>query len=166
MFKKFKQNNLKNNKGVSLIEVIIASSIISLFMISISSVYGNFLQLSLENTYKTQAVFLLDEGVEAMKTIRGYSWVSIASSTVNTDYYIVWQDNKWQSTTTANIIDNIFVRKYTVDNVYRDPSNLNIVYTGGVLDTNSRIINMDVSWNYKRGTTTKKISFYIFNIYE
>ena len=74
-----KSLNLK--KGISLVEVIIASSIISLSMIYISNVYGNFLTLSLENTDKVQAVFLLDEGVEAMKTMRSYAWSTMASYT-------------------------------------------------------------------------------------
>lgn len=160
------KNINKKQRGISIIEVVIASAVISLSMISISHVYGNFLQLSLENTEKVQAIFLLDEGVESLSTIKNYSWSSIASSTPDTNYYLNWKDNRWQSTTTPNIIDNKFIRKFTVENVYRDPSTLNIVYTGGVLNNDSKIINMDVSWNYKGSTSTKQISFYVFNLYE
>ena len=159
MFNKYK-------KGISLVEVIIASSIISIFMMTVSSVYSNFVQLSYDNVNKTQSVFLLDEGVDAVKTIAANSWVQIGSLLSGTDYYLVWQDNRWQSTTTLNTIDNIFIRKFNVQDVYRDPTTLNIVYTGGVSDINSKIINMQVLWNYKGSTTTKEISFYIFNIYE
>lgn len=153
-------------KGISLIEVIIASSIICLSMVYISNVYGNFLTLSLENTDKVQAVFLLDEGVEAVKTMRNYAWTSIASSTPGTVYYLTWQGSRWQSTTTPVLVDSKFLRKYTVSNVYRDPSTLNIVDTGGVLNSDSKVINMDVSWNYKGSTSTKSTSFYMFNLYE
>jgi hypothetical protein len=120
----------------------------------------------LQNTDKVQATFLLDEGVEAIKTMRSYSWSSVASSTVNTNYYLTWQSNRWQATTTASSIDAKFVRKFTVDNVYRDPTTLNIVTTGGTLNTDSKIVNMSVSWNYKGATSTKTTSFYIFNLYE
>ncbi len=153
-------------KGISLVEVIIASSIISVSMIYISNVYGNFLTLSLENTDKVQAVFLLDEGVEAAKTMRNYAWSSIASSTSATDYYLVWQSARWQSTTTPVIIDNKFIRKFTVSDVFRDASTLNIVTSGGVLNTDSKLVTFDVSWNYKGATSSKQISFYIFNLYE
>jgi hypothetical protein len=156
--------NLK--KGISLVEVIIASSIIGLSMIYISNVYGNFLTLSLENTDKVQAVFLLDEGVEAMKTMRSYAWSTIASSTPGVVYYLTWQSGRWQSTTTLTLVDNKFIRKYTVSNVYRDPTTLNIVDVGGTLNSDSKIINMDVSWNYKGSTSTKTTSFYMFNLYE
>ena len=153
-------------KGISLVEVIIASAIISLSMIYISDVYGNFLKLSLENTDKVQAIFLLDEGVEAIKTIRSYAWSTVASSTAATNYYLTWQNARWQSTTTPAIIDNKFIRKFTVSNVYRDPTTLNIVTSGGVLNTDSKIISLDISWNYKGATSSKQTSFYIFNIYE
>ena len=76
------------------------------------------------------------------------------------------QDGRWQSTTTLNLIDDKFIRKFTVENVYRDPSTLNIVTDGGVLNNDSKIINLDVSWNYKGSTSSKQLSFYIFNLYE
>ena len=50
----------KNKLGISIAEVIVASAIISVFMLSIANVYNNLVKLSVENTYKTQAVFLLD----------------------------------------------------------------------------------------------------------
>lgn len=153
-------------KGISLVEVIIASAVISLSMIYISNVYGNFLSLSIDNTDKVQAVFLLDEGVEAIKTMRGYSWASIASSTVGSTYYLTWQNSRWQSTTTANTIDSKFTRKYTVSNVYRDAATLNIVTSGGVLNSDTKLINLDVSWIQNGTTTSKQTSFYIFNLYE
>lgn len=156
----------KNKKGISVVEVVIAASIISVFMMTVSSVYSNFVQLSYDNVNKTQSVFLLDEGVEAIKTMSVYSWNQIGSSTPDTDYYLIWQDGRWQSTTTSYMIDDFFVRKFKVQDVYRDLTTLNIVYTGGVSDVNSKIINMQVLWDYKGKVTTKEISFYVFNIYE
>lgn len=163
------QNNLYKkliSKGISMVEVIVASSIISLSMIYITNVYGNLLALSIANTDKIQSVFLLDEGVEVIKIMRNYSWSSIASSTVDTDYYLIWQDSIWQSTTTPVLIDDKFIRKFTVSNVYRDPDTLNIVESGGVINNDTKIINFDVSWNYKGSTSSKQTSFYVFNLYE
>jgi hypothetical protein len=160
------RNIHKNKKGISIVEVVIASAIISLSMISITNVYGNFLTLSLANTEKVQAVLLLDEGVEAIKTMRNYAWSTVASSTVGTTYYLTWQNSRWQSTTTPNIVDNKFIRTFTIADVYRDASTLNIVNSGGVLNNDSKVINLDVSWNYKGATSSKQISFYIFNLYE
>lgn len=156
----------KSQKGISILEVIVASAIISLSMIYISNVYGNFLALSLGNTDKVQAAFLLDEGVEAVKTMRNYSWASVGSSTPSTTYYLTFQNSRWQSTTTSSMIDGKFVRTFTVSNVYRDSSTLNIVTSGGTLNTDSKLVTMNVSWNYKGATSTKTTSFYVFNLYE
>lgn len=153
-------------KGISIVEVVIASAIISVSMISITNVYGNFLTLSLANTEKVQAVFLLDEGVEVIKTMRNYAWSNISSSNVNTTYYLTWQNSRWQSTTTPNTVDNKFIRTFTVSDVYRDVSTLNIVSNGGVLNNDSKVVNLDVSWDYKGATSSKQISFYVFNLYE
>lgn len=160
MIRKFYQ------KGISIVEVVIASAIISISMISITNVYGNFLTLSLANTEKVQAVFLLDEGVEVIKTMRNYAWSNISSSNVNTTYYLTWQNSRWQSTTTPNTVDNKFIRTFTVSDVYRDVSTLNIVSNGGVLNNDSKVVNLDVSWDYKGATSSKQISFYVFNLYE
>ncbi len=157
---------MKKQKGVSIIEVVIASAIISVFIITVSSVYTSLMQLSFANINKTQAIFLLDEGLESLKVMRSYSWSTIASSTPNTDYYLIWQNNRWQATTTKVIIDGTFTRKFKVRDVYRDVNTLNIVYTGGVSDINSKIIDLQVSWNDRDATNTKEISFYIFNLYE
>ena len=159
-----KINFKQKNRGISLIEVIIATSIITVSMISISIVYGNFVSLSVKNTDKIQATFLLDEGVEALKMIRYESWSKIASSTTNVDYYLVWENNKWNSTTTQIIIDNKFIRKYKVRNAYRD-NNINLYESAaqGNIDDNSKIIDLSVSWN-NGSTTEKNISFYIFNL--
>ena len=81
-------------------------------------------------------------------------------------YYLTWQSGRWQSTTTSTLVDNKFIRKYTVSDVYRDATTLNIVDVGGVLNSDSKIINMDVSWSYKGSTSTKSTSFYMFNLYE
>lgn len=158
--------NINSDKGISVIEVIIATTIITVSIISITMVYANLVTLSLQNTNKVQSVFLLEEGAEAVKTIRNNSWSSINNLSTTTDYYLTWQNNKWQSTTTSSYIDNLFLRKFRVRNVYRDPVTLNIVSSGGVLSNDTKIIDVEVAWKYKGATTTKQNSFYIFNLYE
>ncbi len=157
----------KYRKGFSVVEVIISISIISIIMISISSVYTNLVQLSYKNTDKLQAAFILDEGVEILKILKKQSWSNVSSSTINTNYYFIWLDNQWQSTTTPVVIDNKFSRTFNIQNVYRDNDTLNIISdTNGFLDENSRLININVEWfdNSSVSTNTKKISFYVFNI--
>ena len=56
MYSKFKKQ-----KGFSLIEVVIASGIISLSIMYIAKSYSDFVSLSSDNTARVQAAFLLDD---------------------------------------------------------------------------------------------------------
>lgn len=157
--------NLK--RGISVIEIIIASAIISLTVISISVAYGNFVYLSRQNTAKVQAALLLDEGSEAIKTMRGESWTNIASTTASTTYYFVWMTDRWRATTTPVVIDNMFYRTFVVTPVYRDVSTFNILpNTSGTLDPGTKKIDITVAWTDKGATTTRSSTIYVFNIYE
>lgn len=155
------------NKGISVVEIIVASAIISMSMVAISIVYGNLVKLSIENTEKIQATFLLDEGVEAIKTMRNESWSNIASTTAGATYYFVWSNNTWRGTTTSALIDEKFIRTFVVNPVYRDSSTFNILSnTSGTLDPGTKKVDIATSWLYKGSTSTKSITMYIFNLYE
>lgn len=158
---------MNRKRGISIIEVIIASTIISLTVISISVAYGNFVYLSRQNTAKVQAALLLDEGVEAIKTMRGERWANIASTTEGTTYYYEWMTNKWRATTTPIVVDEIFYRTFVVSPVYRDSATFNILTnTSGTLDPGTKKIDITVAWNDQGSTTTRSTTMYIFNLYE
>jgi Tfp pilus assembly protein PilV len=157
----------KTQRGVSIIEVILAAAIISLSVISISVVYGNLVVLASQNTAKVQATLLLDEGVEAIKTMRGEKWSNIASTTASTTYYFIWSTDKWRATTTPVVVDGRFYRTFVVSPVYRDVSTFNILTnTSGTLDAGTKKVDINVTWSEKGATTTRNTSMYIFNLYE
>lgn len=154
-------------RGISVIEILIASTIISLTVISISVAYGNFVYLSVQNTAKIQATLLLDEGVESIKTMRGERWSNIASTTASTTYYFAWMTDRWRATTTPVVIDNTFYRTFTVSPVYRDSSTFNILPdASGTLDTGTKKVDIIIVWNDRGATTTRSTTMYIFNLYE
>lgn len=154
-------------KGISIVEVIIASTIISLTVISISVAYGNFVYLSRQNTAKVQAALLLDEGVEAIKTMRGERWSNIASTTAGTTYYFTWTTDRWRATTTPVVTDGIFYRSFVVSPVYRDSSTFNILSdTSGTLDNGTKKVDITIAWSDRGSTTTRSTTMYIFNLYE
>lgn len=160
-------SNVYLKKGISVIEVLIASAVISLSIIYISNVYGGLVSVSTSNTAKVQATFLLDEGVQAIKTMRGEKWSNIASTTVGTTYYFYWNTDRWQATTSSSVIDGVFTRTFTTQTVKRDVSTLNIQTDGsGTVDTGTRKVDITVSWQDKGTTTTRSTSMYIFNLYE
>lgn len=158
---------MQRKQGISVVEILIASAIISLSIISISVAYGNFVYLSRQNTAKVQAALLLDEGAEAIKTMRGEKWSNIASTTLGTTYYFTWMTDKWRATTTPIVIDGLFYRTFKVSSVYRDPTTFNIQQNGsGDLDPGSKKIDISIAWTDKGATTTRSTTIYIFNLYE
>lgn len=155
-------------KGISLIEVVLAVGIISGAIIYVAQAYGGFVSASVGNMSKVQATFLLDEGVEAIKTIRGEKWSNIASTTDYTPYYLAWNANliKWQISTTSQVTDDIFYRTIVFEPVTRD-GNFNILAatTSGTIDEGTKKANLSVEWNEKGATSTRSITMYIFNIF-
>ncbi len=150
-----------------MVEILIAATIISLSVISIAVAYGNFVSLSTQNTAKVQAAFLLDEGVEAIKTMRGESWSNLASTTASTTYYFIWNTDRWRATTTPVVVDTKFHRTFVVSPVYRDVATFNILPdTSGTLDAGTKLVDITVAWDEKGSTTTRSTSMYIFNLFE
>jgi prepilin-type N-terminal cleavage/methylation domain-containing protein len=157
---------LKKNKGFTIIEVLIASLIISTMMIAVMSATSIGIQLSERALRQVQASMLAEEGVEVIKIIRDNGWTSISGLSTNTDYYISF-DSNWHvwtiGTTPVGPIDEIFTRKIVFSNVSRD-SNDDIASSGSI-DTGIKKVSVTVSWLSSGVTVSKNITFYITNIF-
>lgn len=159
----------KNNKGVSIIEVLIASAIIMSSVVAIMGVYRGLTSLSIRNTMKVQAGMLLDEGAEALRFMRDVTWTGNIAPLVNgTTYYLYWNhtvaEYGWRATTTPDTIDDQFVRTFVLSSVNRNGS-FDIVDTGGTTDAGTRKATITVSWFDGVGTSTKSIIMYLYNTY-
>lgn len=156
---------MKNQKGFSLIEIIIASSILLLIVVSIFSSYAISLSASAKNIAYLQSAFLAEEGVEALKNMRDWGFASnIAALTNGTAYRLEWQDSQWQATTSKTFIDDKFDRTFSLQAVNRDESH-NIVTSGGSVDAGTRKVTVSVSWNENGATTTKLMESYVSDIF-
>ncbi len=153
------------NKGFGLLEIAIGVSIISLSIFSLTAVSKLALKLTEESARNTQASFLLEEGVEALKILRDSSWsINIASLAPGTVYYLSFVNHNWQTTSINIYIDGIFERSFVLQNVNRD-INDDIVSSGGILDPDTKKITVSVSWLSRNGTTTQGVSAYITNLF-
>ncbi len=159
-------NKKKYNTGVSLIEVVIATSIIVAAFLTLLSVYNVYLSRTKTNIQNLKSVYLAEEGVEGVKFLRDQSWdTNIATLTTNTPYYLEFNTGMWKSTATNTFIDQLYERKFVLQNVNRDATD-DITSTGGTLDPDTKLLILSVSWSYKGATTTKSISTYITNIFD
>ena len=76
------------NAGFSLIEVLIACSIITVTIFALMSAAQQGLSLSNQALRQTQGNLILQEGAEAVKSIRDASWTTISNLTVGSTYYL------------------------------------------------------------------------------
>ncbi len=158
----------QKNTGSLLIEVLVATSIIVTAVIASVGVFGTMAHLSYRNTAKIQASFLADEGIEATKTLRNTSWnANIKNLTIGTKYYLYWNNHSWNINASTTMIDNQFVRYFTLYDVYRDAGFTIVASTtsGSSIDPDMRGLVMNVQWSDESGTSTKSIDTYLYNLF-
>ena len=159
--------NKKNmSKGFTIIEVLIACVIISTTTLALASVASTGIQLSNRSLRQVQANLLMEEGAEAVKSIRDNNWTTISDLDLDTDYYLSFDinTNSWTlgQTPTATI-DGVFTRVIVFSLVYRDDND--DIASSGEPDLGTKSVNVSVSWPTPSGTNSKNINFYLANIF-
>jgi len=150
--------------GIGLIEAVAGVSIVSVFIFSLMLASQLSQKIVGESVRNTQASFLLEEGVDAVKIIRDTSWSSgIGNLAAGTNYFFSYNGTTWISTVSNIYIDGIFERKFVLNNVYRDAND--DIAASGTLDSGTKKATVSVSWRGRTGTTTKSASFYLTDLF-
>jgi len=149
--------------GFTIIEVLVACVIITATTLALMSATSKGIELSNRALRQGQASMLMEEGVEAVKSIRDTNWTTISSLILNTNYYLSFASIWTLSTTPVSQIDEIFTRKVIFSAVNRD-SNDDIA-SSGALDAGIKRVNVIVEWPTPSGTNSKSITFYLANIF-
>lgn len=154
----------KNKMGIGAVEIVIGSAIISLVLLSVGSAFNSSLKGSRAVAKKTQANFLAQEGIEAVRIFRDNGWQNVSNLSDGGNYYLAWSAGAWATTTNNVFIDGTFERKFTVLNAYRDGND--DIAQSGTIDPNTKKVTVSVSWREGLSTTTESISAYLINIFE
>jgi len=175
-FFKYKNNKsiIHDNHGFTIIEVIVATTIISVTVFALVITAQKGVELSTRALKQSQANVLLEEGAEAVKSIRDNNWTTISNLSLDTDYYLYFDNtnNIWTLNTSntppsgfipAYPIDSIFNRKVVVSSVYRDTSD--DISSSGTIDSKTKKVTVSVSWVDSKGSITKDLVFYIADIF-
>src|SRR3989339_274197 len=150
--------------GIGLIEAIAGISIVSIFIFSLMRASQLSQRIVGESVRSAQASFLLEEGVDTVKIFRDTSWSSgIGNLAAGTDYYFSYNGTTWISTNNNVYIDEIFERKFVLNNVYRNASD--DIAASGTLDGGTKKATVSVSWRGRTGTTTKSAPFYLTDLF-
>lgn len=150
-------------RGFGLIELIVGASLLSIALLGLVGVLATSLRLAEDNERRVKAVFLLEEGMEAVRGIRDYHWNDIANASLGSSLGVSWTGGRWQFSVGSTTLDG-FERAIVLASGYRD-ANSDIASTG-TLDTNLRKVTVRVAWPTRAGTTTHTIEGYVANIFE
>jgi Tfp pilus assembly protein PilV len=150
-------------RGLTMVEVLIASAIILTAVVVLLGVHSLYLKTALENGQTVQAAYLAEEGVEVMRYLRDASWSqNIAPLSLNTPYGLALS-GAWITNATSTWI-GAFYRIVTLSAVERDAAS-DIVASGGTLDPNTKLLTVSVSWPQRGATTTKTVATYLTNLH-
>jgi len=159
-----KIKKVENKKGIGLVEMMTGLSVFIFIVLSFIVSFNYFIKNSILGTKTIQAYFLAEEGIEAIKSMRNNSWAANINQLISgQEYYIYFNGNYWESTTTQSTIDGVFTRKFILENIYRDTNG--DISSSGVLDSGSKKIDVSISYNVNEVVITKNLSTVITNIF-
>jgi hypothetical protein len=158
---------MKYKKGMGVIEVLIGATIITVGVLALITAFNTYLKYALSNDKNAQAAYLGEETLESLGFLRDGSWKgNIKNLSTTTTYYLAWNVTKswWQPTTTPQYVDGIFLRSFTLTDVFRD-GNGKIASTG-TFDPSAKFITVSLSFFQGHSTSTKTMATYLTDLYQ
>ena len=130
------------NKGYTIIELLVALAIASLMLPALLTGLVSSREGKAQQTQRRQAVSLLNEAEEAVRSYRNRGWDSFA---VNGTYHPVVSGQDWTLVSGSESV-NGFTRSINVSDVSRDATG-KIVTSGGTVDPSTKKIVVTVVWS-------------------
>lgn len=130
-----------NQKGQSLIELIIAMALSTILIPTILASIVASREGRAQSGERLEASFLIEEATEAVLAVKKKDWQEIEN---NGTFHPVNNNNFWSLVSGEEDI-NGFKRKITISDVNRNSSGT-IVDTGGTLDPSTKKIKIEVAW--------------------
>lgn len=153
------------SKGISIVEIIVASAIIAVSVVGIVAAIQVYLKVVYQNTRETQAVLLLDETAEALQYMRDDSFSThFDSITFGDTYTIFWNGTGYELSTSTVMLPYDMTRTVVFDEVERDGSDV-IVSSGGTVDVDTIKAAVTIEWPYKEDTKTLVSEMLIHDAY-
>ncbi len=146
-----------------MVEVLVAAFIITISVLAAMAVTQKSITVSRQALQSTQAAFLLEEGVEAVRVLRDNAWSNISNLTEATDYYPLFSGGTWTLSSTPFSV-GMFTRKVVVSDVNRDDTTGDIS-PSGTDDPGTKLVVVTVFWNEAGVMVSKTLSFYIMDIF-
>lgn len=158
---------LHARRGVGLVEAIVVISIASVAFAALLSSAVFFLRGGLASADRAQALYVLEEGVEAVRFLRDQGYASNITPRIGAGtFYLAPTTGGFISTSTSRTELGAYTRAVTLSSVYRRVSDDDIVpSTSGnpkVIDPDTALLSVTVSWSGGSVDTQT----YVTNIYD
>lgn len=145
-----KESSRASFAGVGVLEILVASSVISVAFVSLFFVFVLSQRSVVRASDKIRANFIAEEGLEVARHLRDRSWSgNLAGLTPGTNYYISFNAaaSLWSiATVDPGRIDGVFKRTINISSVMRDSAD-NIVDVGGIVDPDTWKVTATVAWS-------------------
>ncbi|MBI2056458.1 MAG: hypothetical protein HYT37_03690 [Candidatus Sungbacteria bacterium] len=143
-----KKNVCTASAGFGLIEIIVATAIVTLALSAFLHAGATAIRLLRAEKENLMASILAKEGLNAVRAIRDESWTTIAGSTIGATYYPLIESGKWKlSSTDPGVLNGLFTRTIVFDRVYRNSSDQ--ISSAGTEDPGTRRATVRILWNGK-----------------
>ena len=146
---------IKNKKGQSIIEIIVAIGIFILVASGVVTLYLSAFSSNLRDKERLQADMYLQQTFEAVRSIRDYSFSNLTNGT----YGLSNSNGYWEFSGSSDSLGQ-FTRSVTVEDAQRSGSSLvtnsdcSLVLSGGLAESQSKKITATITWDYEEGNST------------
>jgi type II secretory pathway pseudopilin PulG len=138
-----KRRFLTSIKAFSLIEILLAIFVFSLFSTGMVYLSLDTASRAVQVELKNEALLYAEEGIEAARNIRDRNYLDLVAGS----YGLSFSSDTWSLGAAPETIDGYYQRTVLVEDVYRD-GNGDIVPMGA-LDPETKKVTVTVDWNWK-----------------
>lgn len=128
--------------GQSLVEILLAMGLTAILLPALLTGLVSSRQGKVQQAQRTQAVYLLNETVDAVRSVREKGWTGFA---VNGTFHTATASNSW-TLLPGSVVINGLTQSVIVGDVNRAPGG-EIVTSGGSLDPSSKKVDISISWD-------------------
>ncbi len=133
--------NFQLQRGQSLVEIILAMGLAAIILPALLTGLVSSRQGKAQQAQRTQAVYLLNETVDAVRSVREKGWTGFA---VNGTYHPIISGSSWTLGAGSAVVNN-FTQQVVIGDVNRNSSGA-IVTSGGSMDPSSKKVVVTISW--------------------
>jgi Tfp pilus assembly protein PilV len=163
----FRIQNRNTHRGVGLVEAIVVISIASVAFASLLSSAVFLLRGGLASADRAQALYLLEEGVEAIRFLRDQGYTTNITPLIGSGtFYLAPTTGGFEATSTSPVELGQYARSVTLSRVHRRVSDNDIVPSTSsdpkAVDSDTTLLSITVSW----ASGSVDTQTYVTNIYD